>query len=154
MCWLLRLAMLVGSGCETPCSQRCEIEHLVSGCLEDFGTHSDTHRDTVYIQTIPVKTQRVDTWIKTLDVDNTIYNAANIDVQGYELQVLKGMSSCLSRLKVIELEVNTEEVYKGCALIHEIDYYLSHYEFRRVYVNMWGQGYGSALYINPIYLIY
>jgi len=146
--------MLVGSGCETPCSQRCEIEHLVSGCLEDFGTHSDTHRDTVYIQTIPVKTQRVDTWIKTLDVDNTIYNAANIDVQGYELQVLKGMSSCLSRLKVIELEVNTEEVYKGCALIHEIDYYLSHYEFRRVYVNMWGQGYGSALYINPIYLIY
>ena len=52
------------------------------------------------------------------------YNFINIDIQGYELEALKGMPNQLKIAEYIYLEVNFEEVYLGCSQIKDIDKFL------------------------------
>ena len=44
-----------------------------------------------------------------------------IDVQGYELEVLKGASALLSAIDAIYVEVSWVELYKGQALHDEVE---------------------------------
>ena len=55
-----------------------------------------------------------------------------IDVQGYELEVLKGSAKTLNSIDYIYVEVNSGEVYEGCAKIEEIDDFLDKHNFLRV----------------------
>lgn len=52
-----------------------------------------------------------------------------VDVQGAELDVLRGGASVLQNLKLIELEVEFNYQYKGQALFSEIDLYLRQHGF-------------------------
>jgi FkbM family methyltransferase len=73
----------------------------------------------------------------------------NIDLQGAELKALKGMGDLLHQFKWAYLEVNKEELYKGCALVEDIDFYLSSFGFKRVETKWCGNtGWGDALYIK------
>lgn len=77
------------------------------------------------------------------------FTFANIDVQGAELQVIRGMGNLLHSMDAVYLEVNREELYENCARIQEIDEYLHNFSFRRV-TTRWvlGKGWGDALYLN------
>jgi len=55
----------------------------------------------------------------------------NIDVQGYELEVLKGARETLSHINWIYLEVNSDYLYENCALVSEIDDFLLAFNFKR-----------------------
>ena len=86
--------------------------------------------------------------ITTLDSYNiTDCNFLNIDVQGYELEVLKGAKNTLNRINYILTEVNEKELYKNCAQMSEIDAFLGP-TFKRVETIMTPHGWGDALYIN------
>jgi FkbM family methyltransferase len=77
------------------------------------------------------------------------FNFLNIDVQGYELEVLKGAENTLDFIDYIYCEVNRDEVYENNAKIEDIDFYLSFYNFKRVETNWWqGTDWGDALYIK------
>lgn len=75
------------------------------------------------------------------------YNLLCIDVQGYELEVLKGGGkSILDCIDAICCEVNRSEVYEGNALVEEIDDYLSGHGFERI-STVWAGGiWGDAFY--------
>jgi hypothetical protein len=45
------------------------------------------------------------------------------------------------------LEVNEKELYHHCALINQIDDFLSRYNFKRVLTKMTEHGWGDALYV-------
>jgi FkbM family methyltransferase len=77
------------------------------------------------------------------------FTFANIDIQGAELQAIRGMGQILMSLDAIYSEVNREELYENCATIGDIDEYLSQFEFKRV-ATRWiiGRGWGDAFYIN------
>lgn len=77
------------------------------------------------------------------------FTFANIDVQGAELQAIKGMGELVRSLDAIYSEVNREELYEGCANIKEIDQYLEQFDFERV-ATRWilKKGWGDALYVN------
>ena len=77
------------------------------------------------------------------------FTFANIDVQGAELQAIRGMGELVRSLDAIYSEVNREELYEGCANIKELDDYLGHYNFERV-ATRWilQKGWGDALYVN------
>ena len=60
---------------------------------------------------------------------------------------LKGASQSLKYAKALYLEVNEKELYKNCALIDELDTFLSTYNFKRVLTKMTVHGWGDALYI-------
>ncbi len=51
----------------------------------------------------------------------------NLDVQGFELEVLKGFGSLLDSTKLIYSEINTAELYSGCVLIEQLDEFLLAY---------------------------
>ena len=70
----------------------------------------------------------------------------NIDVQGLELSVLKSGESHLSNIQAIYLEVNTDELYEGCAKLDEIDSFLQSHGFKQTVVRMTEFGWGDALY--------
>ena len=46
------------------------------------------------------------------------YNFINMDVQGYELEVLKGGLETLKQVDYVYCEVNRDEVYENLSLIH------------------------------------
>lgn len=85
--------------------------------------------------------------MKTLDSLNIQHcNMLNMDVQGYELEVLKGASATIENLDYIYTEVNRDEVYENCAQVSEIDNYLK--AFDRVETSWSGGTWGDALYIR------
>lgn len=87
--------------------------------------------------------------VKTLDSFNTYeYNFLNMDVQGYELEVLKGSIYTLEQIEYVYCEVNRAEVYECNAFIEEIDEFLLSYNLHRVETDWSGEIWGDALYIK------
>lgn len=82
--------------------------------------------------------------------DTKDYNFLNMDVQGYELEVLKGGTETLKHVDYVYCEVNRDELYEGNAYIHDIDDFLSKYDMIRVETNWEGDLWGDALYIKKM----
>jgi FkbM family methyltransferase len=76
------------------------------------------------------------------------YNFINMDVQGYELEVLKGSKETLKNIDYVYCEVNRAEVYENNAMVEEIDDFLSTYNMQRVETSWIGQIWGDAFYIK------
>lgn len=87
--------------------------------------------------------------VKTLDqFETSNFNFINMDVQGYELEVLKGASKTLMHIDYVYCEVNRDEVYENNAFIEQIDEYLSQYNLVRVETDWSGGIWGDALYVK------
>lgn len=76
------------------------------------------------------------------------FNFINMDVQGYELEVLKGGSKTLDHIDYVYCEVNRDEVYEGNAYVEELDDFLSNYNMVRVETYWQGGIWGDALYVR------
>jgi FkbM family methyltransferase len=113
-----------------------------SSSILPFGTHTFEHPGIVFTSRQQMTTTRIDTLMATNGLD--MPNFVNIDIQGAELLALKGMD--LSKVDYLYLEVNTKELYKGCALLHDLEAYLS--DFKRVEIKMTPHGWGDAFYIR------
>ena len=59
------------------------------------------------------------------------FNFLNLDIQGAELKALKSMGDYLNNVDYIYTEVNSDYVYEDCALITELDDYLSQFKKSR-----------------------
>jgi len=118
-----------------------------SSSVLQFGTHSQQHPSVVYVDSIHQKSISVDTFFERNTIDASKYNFWNFDIQGAELMALKGAIKSIKYAKAMYLEVNETEVYKQGALIHDIDAFLSEYNFIRILTNMTIHGWGDALYI-------
>lgn len=81
-----------------------------------------------------------------MDYDTSLYNMLNIDVQGYELEVLKGATDSLKHIDLIYCEVNRKEMYAGCPMVEDIDAYLS--DFVRVETDWIGVNWGDAIFLR------
>jgi len=86
--------------------------------------------------------------VKLDDFSYTKYNFINMDVQGYELEVLKGATETLKNIDYVYCEVNRDEVYENNAYVEEIDEFLSSYDMKRVETSWEGKIWGDALYIR------
>ena len=91
---------------------------------------------------------RLDDLEKNKEFDLNKFNMINIDVQGYELEVFKGSENILNNIDYIMTEVNRANLYTGCALVEQLDEYLSKYGFKRVVTSWEGVTWGEALYIK------
>lgn len=70
-----------------------------------------------------------------------------MDVQGYELEVLKGGSQTLKTIDYVYTEVNRAEVYKKCAMIEDLTTYLQNFGLIKV-AEAWHGDWGDAFYIK------
>ena len=84
------------------------------------------------------------------DLDIKEVNFFVVDVQGYELEALKGCIKSLNNVDYILTEVNRKELYKGCVKIEELDSFLKDYNFVRVETAWWQKiiPWGDAFYIK------
>ena len=121
--------------------------NIQSSSILEFGTHSREHPQVVYIDKVLKKSITIDTFFERNDLDASKYNFWNFDIQGAELLALKGATKSLQYAKALYLEVNEKELYKNCALIEEIDTFLSQYNFKRVLTKFTQHGWGDALYL-------
>ena len=70
------------------------------------------------------------------------------------MDALKSMGDYIQYVQYIYTEVNTEKVYKDCALLPEIDTFLKEKGFVRVACKMWSNcGWGDAFYIDNKYYL-
>lgn len=117
-----------------------------SSSIFEFGTHSKMHPSVKFIETITIKSSRIDTLIDYYQINPKVFDFLVMDIQGAELLALKGCGELLRGFPHIYLEVNQEELYKGCDLVEEIDLYLDKYGFYRVETRWTDCGWGDALY--------
>ena len=80
-------------------------------------------------------------------------NFLNIDIQGYELEALKGSENSLKKyIDYICIEISREEMYEDAILKNQLDDYLKDFEFIRVSTR-WASSdipWGEAFYIKKI----
>lgn len=89
------------------------------------------------------------TKLDSIKFERELYNIINIDVQGYELEALKGSKATLSYIDFIFAEINVKEVYTNCAKVFELDKYLKQFGFVRMNTKMYDKlGYGDAVYVK------
>ena len=117
-----------------------------SSSLLDFGTHAREHPHVVEIGRMPMKTLTLDTFFAQHGLRPADFNFLNLDLQGAELLALRGATDILSRLDYVYTEVNARELYRGCALLPDMDAFLGRYGFVRVQTNMTEHGWGDAFY--------
>ena len=116
-----------------------------SSSLLEFGSHATNYPTIQNIDSLEVRTVRID----ELMISNETFDFVNLDIQGAELEALKGMGVLLEKVKWIYCEVNSEETYLGCPHVSEIDRFLKRNGFIRIYT-VWvrGKGWGDALYMQ------
>ena len=110
--------------------------------------HLIQHPNIIFTDKIEVDMVRLDDYLKEENINVNEYNFINMDVQGYELEVLKGSAEMLNNIDYIMTEVNRDEVYKNCARIEQLDSFLEPYGFIRVETNWAGNTWGDAQYIK------
>lgn len=81
-----------------------------------------------------------------LNYDFSKYNMMNIDVQGFELEVLKGSVNTLSNIDYVIVEINRAELYKGCPHFNEINNWMTHHGFTCVEQFWWGNNFGEGFF--------
>jgi FkbM family methyltransferase len=119
-----------------------------SSSILELGTHSTHHPQVCYVETRQETGITIDSFLQRNNFDISQYDFWNFDIQGAELKALKGAPHSLRFAKALYLEVNTEEVYKGCGLITEIDDLVGQYGFKRVLTNITQFQWGDALYLK------
>ena len=117
-----------------------------SSSILEFGLHSTFHPHVHYVSSFESETKLLKDVISKYDID---YNFLNFDIQGVELKALKGMEEYLNKVDYLYTEVNSDYVYKDCALIGELDEYLLKFGLVRV-ETQWCEDYkwGDAFYIR------
>ena len=117
-----------------------------SSSILDFGLHSIHHPDVLFVNSVELETKLLKDIICNYDIN---YNFINLDIQGVELNALKGMEDYLHKIDYIYTEVNSDYVYKNCCLITEIDEYLQKFGFIRAETSWAGNArWGDAFYIR------
>lgn len=120
-----------------------------SSSILPFGSHETHHPQVKVVSTQEMKTTRLDTLIERHQIPIEKLNFLNLDIQGVELRALKSIEKYLHHIRYVYTEVNTEQVYKGCDQMSDIDEYLGGFGFKRAATNIYSQfGWGDAFYIK------
>jgi FkbM family methyltransferase len=124
-----------------------ETNNRESSSILELKHHKNEHPWVVEVNRFKVDTTTFQKVAMSYNLDLSKYDFLNMDIQGAELKALKGMGDLLKNFKYIYLEVNTKELYAGCALLPEIVDYLNEYGFHQVDIHMTQHGWGDALFV-------
>jgi FkbM family methyltransferase len=125
-----------------------------SSSILEMGTHKDIYEDIVVVEERIQKTTTLDKLVQENKLDMSNLNFWNFDIQGAELLALKGAADLLKYADALYLEVNTQEVYKNCAQLEQLDEFLFYKGFQRIAISMYRNkmggydGWGDALWIR------
>jgi FkbM family methyltransferase len=116
-----------------------------SSSVLEPGLHLVQYPNIVFHKRETVQMRRLD---DVIDNSSAKYNMINMDVQGYELEVLKGGVRTLANVDYIISEINRDEVYKGCARIEQLQEFLYPHGFVLMDHNWAGTTWGDGFFIK------
>lgn len=116
-----------------------------SSSILDFGLHLNYHPQVHYVDSFECETKLLNDILPKYNIN---YNFLNFDIQGAELKALKGMKKYLTNVDYLYTEINSDEVYKGCALVTELDEYLKQFGLERVETSWTNFKWGDAFYMK------
>ncbi len=120
--------------------------NLQSSSILPLGEHATLFPDVYYQSSHQFSTVSLESLLKNAGVSDVDF--INLDIQGAELLALKGFGD-FSNVKHIYTEINSREVYQGCALVGQIDEFLAPHGFKRVETAYWNDHpWGDALYVK------
>jgi FkbM family methyltransferase len=96
-------------------------------------------------EVLSLKTKTLKTLFDDLDLKIGTNSLLVLDIQGAELEALKGTGQYLQQFEFIEVEVSTQQVYKDAPLFPKIDSFLSNHNFERITEVPW---HGDVIYRN------
>lgn len=125
-------------------------EPSASSSLLEPKEHLEYASYVVFNQTINVEMLTLDTWANSNNIDHI--DMLWLDMQGYELNMLKACPETLKRVKVIYTEVEFVEAYKDQYLYHDVVSYLNNLGFKILAQDFTpgesSRWYGNVLFIN------
>ena len=120
------------------------VNHGMSSSILKPQKHLEQFPQIVFDQDEIVEMVRLDDFLS----EKENYNFLTIDVQGYELEVLKGSRETLTYISGILTEVNRDELYSNCVRVEQLDDFLKDFDFDRVETNWEGGTWGDAFYLK------
>jgi FkbM family methyltransferase len=123
-----------------------------SSMLKPTG-HLDIHPEVGFNDELTLRTSTADEIIKNLRLEGheKLVNKLDllyIDVQGAELDVLKGTEEFLSKAKFVFVEVSHGGLYEGDTSFRSIIEFLEQHRFKLAFAYINKHGWGDALFIN------
>ena len=118
-----------------------------SSSILELGDHAQIYPGIINVETVKMKTTTLDRIIEVVGVYDFHWNVLNMDIQGAELNAMRGLSNW-DNIEAIFTEVNFREMYKGCGLEPEVTKFLEDKGFKKVEEVDTGCGWGDALYIK------
>jgi FkbM family methyltransferase len=116
-----------------------------SSSLLEFGTHKNSYPQITFTDEIEVTTTRLDSILR----ENDLPDFLNLDIQGVELQALRGLGRLIDKLNYVYVEINFKDVYRGCTKLSDLDEFLNQCQFNRVITRRYlRHGWGEALYVR------
>lgn len=85
--------------------------------------HMEEHPDVTFEREITVPTISLDQWSETYGIQQV--NMLWLDLQGYELEALKGAETVLQSVAVVYSEVHLKEVYEGAPHYRDVSKWLA-----------------------------
>lgn len=104
-----------------------------------------------YFPNIEFKEKEIIT-LKRFDsiVEEFISNFLILDVQGYELEVLKGFGEKINDIDYIYTEISLTNLYENNVLINDLDFFLNENGFLRIKTRInSNKPFGDAFYVKP-----
>lgn len=108
--------------------------HISSGASDASSSllapeeHLKDHPDTFFKETISVKTITLDEWALKNNIDKVDFMW--LDMQGFELEVLKASPGILSKTTAIHMEVSCKQTYENVPLYTEVKEWMSSMGFK------------------------
>ena len=112
-----------------------------SSSVYPMGLHTIRHPDVHTVGTLQTEGFRLDSLPFLPDM-------LNLDIQGAELEALKGAVGLLGGVRWVYTEVSSEELYVGQSLVPELDRWLGERKFVQVAAEWTDRGWGDALYVR------
>ena len=119
-----------------------------SSSILELEKHKHYYPQIEYIEFQEKESTTLDDLFAKNNLNIELYNFLNLDLQGVELDVVKGFKNNLNKIKYIYTEVNIGEVYKNCSKLHDIDSYLKEFGFVRHETQITWAEWGDAFYIQ------
>jgi len=92
--------------------------------------HKDHHPDVLFNETINVQTRTLDRWAEENNIPKVDF--LWLDMQGYELQMLKASENILPKVTAVYTEVSMTETYKNACLYDQYKAWMESKGFKEV----------------------
>jgi len=141
---------------EAVSDSECDIEFMVSSnngessSILDFAEHSQIYPSVKEAGRIKMRTISLPNMLNKYNLDVNNYDFLVMDIQGAEMQALRGMVGVISNFKFIVLEVSIFELYKTQGLLNDVIDFLRKYGFSLVDMEMHAEGWGDALFTSSM----